>query len=82
MEDFNPDDEPKEPKREEEEESDLVGHEKLRFINAWFLDSYPLFFSHLPYKAYPVIFTQVISVISPLLVSARLSFMSQIKSKT
>lgn len=44
MEDFNPDDEPKEPKREEEEESDLVGHEKLRFINAWFLDSYPLFF--------------------------------------
>lgn len=69
MEDFNPDDEPKEPKREEEEESDLVGHEKFHFINAWFLDSYPLFFfSHL---AYPVIFTQVISVISPLLVSAR-----------
>lgn len=34
MEDFNPDDEPKEPKREEEEESDLVGHEKLHFINA------------------------------------------------
>lgn len=28
MEDFNPDDEPKEPQREEEEESDLVGHEK------------------------------------------------------
>lgn len=25
MEDFNPDDEPKEPKREEEEEGDLVG---------------------------------------------------------
>lgn len=44
MEDFNPDDEPKEPKREEEEESDLVGHEKFHFINAWFLDSYPLFF--------------------------------------
>lgn len=44
MEDFNPDDEPKEPKREEEEESDLVGHEKFHFINAWSLDSYPLFF--------------------------------------
>ena len=25
MEDFNPDDEPKDPKREEEEEGDLVG---------------------------------------------------------
>lgn len=32
MEDFNPDDEPKEPKREEEEEGDLVGREKLTFI--------------------------------------------------
>lgn len=32
MEDFNPDDEPKELKREEEEEGDLVGHKKLKFI--------------------------------------------------
>lgn len=32
MEDFNPDDEPKEPKREEEEEGDLVGHETLKFV--------------------------------------------------
>lgn len=30
MEDFNPDDEPKESKREEEDESDLVGHEHLK----------------------------------------------------
>lgn len=29
MEDFNPDDEPKEPKREDEEEGDLVGHVNL-----------------------------------------------------
>lgn len=53
MEDFNPDDEPKEPKREEEEESDLVGHEKLHLINAWFLDSYPLFF-------FPIVHTRLI----------------------
>lgn len=32
MEDFNPDDEQKEPKREEEEESDLVGNEKLALV--------------------------------------------------
>lgn len=32
MEDFNPDDELKEPKREEEEEGDLVGHENFLFI--------------------------------------------------
>jgi len=32
MEDFNPDDEPKDLKREEEEEGDLVGHETLTFI--------------------------------------------------
>lgn len=31
MEDFNPDDEAKEAKREEEEEGDLVGHEKPTF---------------------------------------------------
>lgn len=31
MEDFNPDDEPKELKREEEEEGDLVGHDKFSF---------------------------------------------------
>lgn len=54
MEDFNPDDEPKEPKREEEEESDLVGHEVslhkcvvLRFIST-------IFFSHLPLFFFPI----------------------------
>lgn len=31
MEDFNPDDEPKEPKGEEEEEGDLVGQIHFRF---------------------------------------------------
>lgn len=29
MEDFNPEDEPKESRREDEEESDLVGHKSL-----------------------------------------------------
>lgn len=29
MEDFNPEEEPQVPKREEEEESDLVGHDLL-----------------------------------------------------
>lgn len=43
MEDFNPDDEPKEPKREEEEESDLVGHDYIVVVTTWFSDSYPLF---------------------------------------
>lgn len=47
MEDFNPDDEPKEPKREEEEEGDLVGHEKFKFIVTQLLDSSPLnLYSH------------------------------------
>lgn len=32
MEDFNPDDEPKEAKREEEEEGDLVGQGTFEFI--------------------------------------------------
>lgn len=32
MEDFNPDEEPKEPKGEEEEEGDLVGQNKFKFI--------------------------------------------------
>lgn len=31
MEDFNPDEEPKEPKREEEEDGEMVGYEKLPF---------------------------------------------------
>lgn len=33
MEDFNPDEELAEPKKEEEEESDLVGHEKFKLIS-------------------------------------------------
>lgn len=32
MEDFNPDEEPKEAKGEEEEESDLVGQNMLKYI--------------------------------------------------
>lgn len=51
MEDFNPDDEPKEPKREEEEESDLVGHEKPHnsHIDVRIISTY--LYSHLSHLA-------------------------------
>lgn len=42
MEDFNPDDEPKEPKGEEEEEGDLVGQRQFKFIATQISASFPL----------------------------------------
>lgn len=42
MEDFNPDDEPKEPKGEEEEEGDLVGQIHFKFKTTQIQASFPL----------------------------------------
>lgn len=62
MEDFNPDDEPKEPQREEEEESDLVGHEKsyiyshvdVRVISTYFhFHLSHCYYKTLVFKYYP-----------------------------
>lgn len=51
MEDFNPDDEPKEPKAEEEEEGDRVGQ---RQIYLYFSNISTYLYSHLTHKVYSV----------------------------